>query len=103
MFNITVDGEVSISNLRIGGFSAIHRTGDCSLTTGLSGNNVQVYVGGNDIVIGVDFMWGVGIFKANLQIELLVKHVDLMLQVGFVKREQKIALNLEEFLLNEIG
>lgn len=98
-----MNGEVSISNLRIGGFSTIHRTGECELTPRPTQDQAEVvvFVGGNDIVIGVDFMWGVGVFKTNLQIELLVRHVDLMIDVILNTETFEVILN--NFLLNEIG
>jgi hypothetical protein len=60
-------------------------------------------VGGNDIELGVDFMWGVGIFKTNLQIEMIVRHVDLMVDVIIVKNTESFDVTLAQFLLNEIG
>lgn len=60
-----------------------------------------VYVGGNDIELGVDIMWGVGIFKTNLQIEMIVRHVDLM--VDIIADTETFAVTLSQFLLNEIG
>jgi hypothetical protein len=62
---------------------------------------VVVYVGGNDIELGVDIMWGVGIFKTNLQIEMIVRHVDLM--VGIIYGTETLDVTLSQFLLNEIG
>ncbi len=60
-------------------------------------------MGGNDIELGVDFMWGVGIFKTNLQIEMIVRHVDLMVDVIIVKNTESFDVTLAQFLLNEIG
>ena len=34
-----------ISNIRIGGFSAIHRTGECSVNIGLQGTDVVIDFG----------------------------------------------------------
>jgi len=60
-----------------------------------------IFVGGNDITLGVDFMWGVSIFKANLKIEMTVRHVDLMIDV--IVNTETFAVTLAQFLLNEIG
>lgn len=60
-------------------------------------------MGGNDIELGVDFMWGVGIFKTNLQIEMIVRHVDVMVDVIIVKNTESFDVTLAQFLLNEIG
>lgn len=58
-------------------------------------------MGGNDIELGVDIMWGVGIFKTNLQIEMIVRHVDLM--VDIIYGTETLDVTLAQFLLNEIG
>lgn len=60
-----------------------------------------VFVGGNDIELGVDFMWGVSIFKTNLQIEMIVRHVDLM--VDIIVDTETFQVTLAQFVLNEIG
>jgi len=101
--NFTINGQVSISNVRIGGFSTIHRTGRCTLELRPAKNEAEVvvYVGGNDIELGVDIMWGVGVFKTNLQIEMIVRHVDLMVDV--IYGTESLTLTLAQFLLNEIG
>lgn len=46
-------------------------------------------------------MWSAGIFKANLQIEMIVEHVDLM--VNIIVDSATNSTSLGEFLLNEIG
>ncbi|EFX75772.1 hypothetical protein DAPPUDRAFT_323032 [Daphnia pulex] len=101
--NFTINGQVSISNARIGGFSTVHRTGPCTLDLRPTKNEAEVvvFVGGNDIELGVDIMWGVGIFKTNLQIEMIVRHVDLM--VDIIADTETFAVTLSQFLLNEIG
>lgn len=101
MFGATLNGKVAISNARIGGFSTIHRTGPCSAIIRPNTKEATIYVGGNDIEIGVDFMWSAGIFKANLQIEMIVEHVDLM--VNIIVDSATNSTSLGEFLLNEIG
>ena len=60
-----------------------------------------VFVGGNDIELGVDFMLGVSIFKTNLQIEMIVRHVDLM--VDIIVDTETFQVTLAQFILNEIG
>ncbi|XP_046454195.1 uncharacterized protein LOC124201972 [Daphnia pulex] len=101
--NFTINGQVSISNARIGGFSTVHRTGPCTIDLRPAQNEAEVvvYVGGNDIELGVDIMWGVGIFKTNLQIEMIVRHVDLM--VDIIADTETFDVTLSQFLLNEIG
>ena len=105
LFGLTMDGQVAISNARIGGFSTIHRTGVCSLSLrpAQSTARVVVFVGGNDIVIGVDFAMGVGIFRTNLQLELLVRHVDLTIDVTIDYGATPVQVTLNDFVLNEIG
>nr|CAH0098529.1 unnamed protein product [Daphnia galeata] len=101
--NFTINGQVSISNARIGGFSTVHRTGACTLDVRPAQNEAEVvvFVGGNDIELGVDFMWGVSIFKTNLQIEMIVRHVDLM--VDIIVDTETFQVTLAQFVLNEIG
>ncbi|KAI9552764.1 hypothetical protein GHT06_020644 [Daphnia sinensis] len=103
LFGATANGQVSVSNARLGGFSTIHRTGPCTLDIAALQKTAEavVYVGGNDIELGVDIQWGFSVFNTNLQIELIVRHVDLMINV--VVNTNTFEVVLQEFLLNEIG
>lgn len=103
MFGATANGQVSVSNARLGGFSTIHRTGPCTLEVVALQNKAEavVFVGGNDIELGVDIKWGFSIFNTNLQIEMIVRHVDLMISVMVNTETFEVAL--QELLLNEIG
>jgi len=118
-----MDGMFEISNIRIGGFSGIHRTGECSLTTTLQGVDVVIdfgklkiqlhlftnhfaifvimmlFLGSNDILLGVDISFGAGILRANIGLELVVSHVSLMVNV----RVAGTGISLRDFKLNEIG
>lgn len=46
-------------------------------------------------------MWSASIFKTNLQIEMIVEHVDLMATLNIDTRTN--ATTLGDFVLNEIG
>lgn len=103
LFGATANGQVSVSNARLGGFSTIHRTGPCTFELVALQNKAEavVFVGGNDIELGVDIKWGFSIFNTNLQIEMIVRHVDLMISV--MVNTETFEVTLQELLLNEIG
>lgn len=97
IFEKTIFGSVSVSNTRLGGISTIHRTGNCEFIP--SPLSATIYVGGNDILLGVDLSLGVGILNTKIKVSLYVAHVDLMLSIKKVDQ----GVELSDFRLNEIG
>lgn len=97
IFDKTIFGSVSVSNTRLGGISTIHRTGDYAFTA--SPLSATIYVGGNDILFGVDVALGVGFLTTKIKVTLYVAHVDLMLSIA----KGDAGVSLSEFRLNEIG
>lgn len=66
-----------------------------------SRTSVVVFVGGNDIEIGLDVGISIGPIKLTIQVELIVRHVDLKVNVAVNTND--LSITLDEFLLNEIG
>jgi hypothetical protein len=60
-----------------------------------------LFLGSNDIVLGVDASFGAGILRASIGLELVVSHVSLMVSVRVIGTGSEI--RLRDFKLNEIG
>ena len=62
---------------------------------------MMLFLGSNDILLGVDVSFGAGILRANIELELVVSHVSLMVSVRVIGAGTEI--RLRDFKLNEIG